>query len=494
MNESPQIRGLQVAADVERLQPHIRYSWDDKGFSALFADVFKDECRYNTTAKEWYHFDGKTWTADTGGMIVSQRAKLLSDALLEYCSTIEDGKQKTDYIRTVARYGQLRYRETMIRDARDVYYISQTDLDADLNLFNCQNGTYNLLTGEFKPHNSHDLLSKISNVVYDPDARSPLFEKFVSDIMQGNEEKILYLQKILGYALTAETSLETCWVWYGSTTRNGKSTLAETIAYMMGNAGGYALAMPPQTLAQRQNKDTRQASGDIARLDGCRFLNASEPPKRMLFDTALLKTLLGRDSITARHLFEREYEFIPHFKLFINTNFLPLIQDDTLFSSGRINVITFDRHFEPHEQDRTLKDKMKAPENVSGIFNWCLDGLRLYRECGAEPPDAVRAATAEYRQSSDKIGNFISECLTKTGQNSGAGAVYQRYSEWCSDNGFGCENKGNFYDELKSKGIFAPSGTVNGKTVRNVVKGYVIADENAAEWDEVAKIDAELPL
>ena len=29
-------------------------------------------------------------------------------------------------------------------------------------------------------------------------------------------------------------------------------------------------------------------------------------------------------------------------------------------------------------------------------------------------------------------------------------------------------------DELKSKGIFAASGTVDGKTVRNVVKGYVL--------------------
>lgn len=284
-----------------------------------------------------------------------------------------------------------------------------------------------------------------------------------------------YLQSILGYALTAETNLETCWILYGGTTRNGKSTLIETIAYMMGNSGGYALAMQPQTLAQKQNKDTRQASGDIARLDGCRFLNASEPPKRMLFDVALLKTLLGRDSITARHLFEREYEFVPHFKLFINTNFLPLIQDDSLFSSGRINVITFDRHFSPQEQDRDLKDTLKKPENISGIFNWCLAGLKWYREIGADPPEAVQAATAEYRQSSDKIGNFIADCLIKAeGKNCGAGAVYQRYSAWCEDNGFGCENKGNFFDELKSKGIFAASGTVDGKTVRNVVKGYVL--------------------
>ena len=123
----------------------------------------------------------------------------------------------------------------------------------------------------------------------------------------------------------------------------------------------------------------------------------------------------------------------------------------------------------------SAQTRLKTPENISGIFNWCLEGLKWYREIGADPPEAVQAATAEYRQSSDKIGNFIADCLIKAeGKNCGAGAVYQRYSLWCEDNGFGCENKGNFFDELKSKGIFAASGTVDGKTVRNVVKGYVL--------------------
>lgn len=319
---------------INRIKPITAYTWDDKGMGELFADIYRNECRYNVTAKEWYVYNGRVWQADTGGMQVSQRAKELANALLVYCTTIQNERQKTDYLKIVMNYGTLRYRETMLKDARDKFYITQTDLDRNLDLFNCQNGTYNLKTGEFSPHRAENLLSKCSNVIYDPTARSPIFEQFIFDVMQGNQEKINYLQTIFGYALTAETNLETCWILYGATTRNGKSTLVETIAYMLGNSNGYALAMQPQTLAQKQNKDTRQASGDIARLDGCRFLNASEPPKRMLFDVALLKTLLGRDSITARHLYEREYEFIPHFKLFINTNFLPLIQDDTLFSSG----------------------------------------------------------------------------------------------------------------------------------------------------------------
>lgn len=467
---------------LETLKPDQRYSWDDKGMGKLFADLYRRECRYNTTSKEWMVFNGEFWELDTGGMKVAQRAKALADELLIYCTTLADERQRSGYTKFVSQYGRLCNRETMVKDARSEHFVKQEDFDRDGNLLNCQNGVFNLDTFELVPHNPDFLLSRISNIMYDPEARSERFERFVSEVMQGNSEKMLYLQKSLGLALTTDTSLETCWIWYGATTRNGKSVLAETILYMLGGADGYSLSMAPETLALKKNKDTRQASGDIARLAGCRFLNASEPPKRMLFDSALLKTLLGRDSITARHLYEREFQFVPAFKLFVNTNHLPLIQDDTLFSSGRINVLTFDRHFEPWEQDHHLKDELKSKENISGIFNWCLDGLRLYKETGLTPPEAVRNATLEYRHNSDKVQNFLDECLVETGGNSGAGTVYQRFAAWCEENGFGTESKRSFFDELKAKGIFAERGMVNGVQVRNIIRGYELSDDESLPY------------
>lgn len=473
---------------LQQLQPHANgsYPQNDKGLGALFADTYRNLCRFNVTAKEWYVYDGRIWKEDTGGMHTSRFAKELADALLVYAAGIlgMDEDKKKQYVDFVLRLGKRQVRNTMIEDAKDRYFISKGDLDKDLYLFNCQNGTLDLKEFQFRAHDPNDLLAKISNVVYDPEAQSTEFERFITDIMQGDERKIDYLQKLLGYALTGDTSLETCFILYGATTRNGKSTLVETFAYMLGNTAGYALNMKPETLAVKQNNDSRQASGDIARLDGCRFLNAAEPPKRMIFDTGLLKTLLGRDSITARHLHEREFEFVPVFKLFMNTNFLPLITDDTLFTSGRINVITFDRHFEPHEQDKTLKDRLKKQENISGFFNWCIKGLQKFYLSGAEPPAAVTAATGEYRTNSDKMGNFISECLEPANENCKALDVYNAYQNWCKSNGYGTENKGNFFAELKAKNMFFATGTINGKTLCNVVKGYKITQQTAMDFGE----------
>ena len=73
----------------------------------------------------------------------------------------------------------------------------------------------------------------------------------------------------------------------------------------------------------------------------------------MKLDVALLKTLTGR--MSSQHVicgYEREFEFKPCFKLFINTKFFTVVLDDTLFSSGRVKIITFDRHFDDKEQDQ----------------------------------------------------------------------------------------------------------------------------------------------
>lgn len=452
---------------LEKINACSNYEVNDKGNGQLFADVFKDKHRYNPSRKDFMLYDGKRWVDDTEGLAAKADAKSLSDALLVYGSSTGNG----DYLKAVTALCNIRNRNNMLQDSKDVYYFCNEDLDVDDYLLNVKNGTLDLSKDEpkFMKHNPDMLLSKVCNVNYDPSAECKAWNKFLSEIMTGDKEKIKYLQKIAGLSLTGNTQEETCFILFGSTTRNGKTTFCETIIYLLGD---YALTMKPESLAVKQNTDSRQANGDIARLAGCRFCNASEPPKRMLFDTALLKSLLGRDSITARHLHQREFSFIPKFKLVINTNYLPVIADDTVFSSGRINVISFDRHFEPEEQDKHLKERLRQDKELSGILNWCIEGLRLYRLEGLKPPKAVISATETYRSDSDKIGNFIKECLTKTGKNSSVKSVYELYTNWCNDNGFGVENKGNFIAELKNKGIYGSSGTVRGKTVKNIVKGY----------------------
>lgn len=460
------------------IQPGIRpekFSFNDKGNSDLFSTVFRKICRYNVTAKEWYVFQDGYWQPDVGGMRVNALAKSLHTALITYCTQVTDETVQKAYLENVGRMARFNTRETIIKDSRDNNCFETRDLDDNTWKFNCKNGTLDLKTLSFQDHDPADLLSKMSNVVYDPDAVSEEWEKFIEVVMCGDKEKALYLQKALGYALTGSTAEECFFILYGATTRNGKGTLTGTISYMMGD--GYAAASVPETFAQKV-KDSRQASGDIARLCGVRFLNTSEPPKTMVLDAALIKTLTGRDKITARHLHQSEIEFEPQFKIFMNTNYLPAVNDETVFTSERIRVITFDRHFAPEEQDRGLKDRLRTQKNISGIFNWCLEGLRMYLKDGLKMPHSVSLATAAYQDSSDKHKSFMRECLVEDPfSKCKAKDVYDIYKRWCGENGFRYENKSKFFMVMRSKGRLIDHATVDGETAFNIFDGYRIADD-----------------
>jgi putative DNA primase/helicase len=139
--------------------------------------------------------------------------------------------------------------------------------------------------------------------------------------------------------------------------------------------------------------------------------------------------------------------------MFINTNYLPQITDLTLFSSGRIKTIPFERHFEEYEQDKRLKELFALPENLSGILNWCIEGLQLLDIEGFDEPEIVRQATKDYAHNSDKMALFMEECLLEeSGAMCRTSRLYGAYSRWCEENGFHAENVRNFRSLLAGYG------------------------------------------
>lgn len=475
MNENDNKYVNEVLKKLNELNAVERFPMNDRGSADLFATIFKNVSRYNPTKKDWMYYDKTRWTADTEGMRAKRNAKMLADVLVRYSVTasLPDDKRQS-YIKYAAGMMNYRNRNVMITDAKDLNFFENTELDKDDFLINCRNCVLDLSEDQPKvlEHNADLLLSKICNASYNPAATCTLWEKTVNEIMQGDTAKIKYLQKMSGRFLTGDTSEEEFYIFFGATTRNGKSTITEILLYLLGD---YATTISPESLAIKANKDSRTASPDIAKLAGTRLVVASEPPRRMLFDSSLVKTLTGRDTVSARFLHENEFQFKPKFKLILNSNYLPVISDKTVFSSNRVKVVPFERHFTEKEQNKHLKEQLQ--QEIDGILNWCIQGLQLYRKEGLEPPTAVQIATHEYSEDSDKIGKFISECLEKSDQNLAAKDVYEKYSQWCNDCGLGVDGRTSFYEELKTKNLLSKTGTVTGKTVKNVIKGYSFAEE-----------------
>lgn len=478
--------GENLVDDLIKLDAVNRFPLTDIGSAQLFSTIFKSRHRYNVTAKDWFFYDGKHWILDREGLRARKSAKELSKALSIYavnCLPDEDEKQKEHYLKYALTWTYSKTRNSIINDSRDLNFFSNEDLDRDDYVLNLQNGVL-VFNGEkvtVKGHNADLLLSKIANVEYHPEARCERWEQFLNEVMQGDQEKIHYLQKLFGTCLTGDVRLEKMWFLFGSTTRNGKSTMIERISDILGD---YSKTIRPETLSIKNNPDSRTASPDVAKLAGARLCVCSEIPKRMPLDVGLLKTLSGRDTVTARFLHQDEFQFKPKFKMVCNTNFLPIVSDSTVFKSDRVQIVSFDKHFTEQEQDKTLKDKLSTKEALSGILNWMIEGWIAFCREGLEAPEAIKKSTTDYETSSDKLQNFINECLAEAeGKSISVKETYTRYEKWCSENGYHVENKQNFISDCKAKGIYKERGMVDGSQVRNIIKDYEFAEDGFMEVD-----------
>ena len=439
-----------ITLTLEQMQPHTnpRYQRDEIGIGYAFADFYKPIARFNRERGIWYVYDGTVWRPDENALAVAELAKKLADRLYTFALQIKDEDTRNRYIKRVQKLQLRKNRRTMIEDAKSVYPVPHAIFDRNTDLFNCQNGTLNLTTGEFRPHDPADFLTMMSGVTYDSDATCPRWEQFISEVMCNDKDLALYLQKALGYALTGDTSLECLFILYGATSRNGKGTTMETFLKIMGD---YGKTSNPEMLSTKfGNTNASGPSEEIARLAGVRFVNISEPEKKITFNAALVKRMTGNDTLNARFLHENSFDFKPNFKIFINTNYKPSVSDMTLFYSNRLKLIPFKRHFEEHEQDKGLKAFFSTDVCLSAIFNWCYEGYMRFRSEGLEDPSAVSQATKEYQEESDRIGQFVDAWLEEgEAFEVRTSAAYKLYGEWCDKYGYRKENSTNFNNAIQ---------------------------------------------
>lgn len=453
---TPDLRFLDTT--VEQLAPHTnpRYESFQIGNCKMFVDYYRRIILKNDTRGCWYIYDGRVWRPDTHNVRIGEMAKDFHDVLLQFASTITSADTRDRFLKRVEALDQRKFRDIMVKDAGDETDITvqMEAFDRDKYIFNCHNGTINLITGEFRPHSPEDLLTKMTEVDYDPNASCLRWTTFLDEVFEGDTDRIRYLQKAVGYAMSGDTRLECMFILYGPTSRNGKGTTMETILRILGEYGRTA---KPDMLSKKNFADSSGPSEDVARLNGARMVNVSEPEKSMVIDASLTKQMTGNNTLTARYLRENSFEFKPQFKLFIDTNHLPQISDMTLFESDRIRIIPFNRHFTAEERDIDLKSYFAKPENLSGILNWCLEGFRLYQEEGLKMPGSVESATQEYRDQSDRLTMFTVQCLKhgkeEIGKDLRAAAIYTRYKEWCGENGFKYENAANFRKKMENMGF-----------------------------------------
>src|SRR5262249_55864879 len=108
------------------------------------------------------------------------------------------------------------------------------ELDHGAFLFNVRNGTLDLRTGELRRHQREDLLTRIAPVEYNPAAKCPRWLQFLSEVFAPHPDIPDFLQRAVGYSLTADIREECLFLCIG-TGRNGKGVFLKTACDVLGD-------------------------------------------------------------------------------------------------------------------------------------------------------------------------------------------------------------------------------------------------------------------
>lgn len=416
--------------------PAKRYTFDDMGNAERIFDAYGGFIRYSYTDKRWLYYDTRKWCMDTTGEIeraAEQAIKALDADEPMYARAAElddesDGEGKKLYKAYLAhkKYSRSnRGKKAMLDELRHKIPISPMQTDIDGMLLNTPTGIFDLREGVLRPHDPEAYITKIAHVEYDPTATCPTWERFLGEIFGGDTDLINYVQRAVGYSMTAST-VEQCVFFLHGSGSNGKSTFLSVIREMMGD---YTVNIQPETIMVKNAPGG--ANSDIARLKSARLVTTVEPNEGARLNEGLLKQLSGEDPVTARRLYGDEFEFIPQFKLWMATNHRPLIRgtDDGIWR--RIKMIPFTVQIPDEKKDKHLAGKLRR--ELPGIFNWAIDGCRKYQESGLQEPRSVRGSTMEYRKDMDAIQQFIDECCEQSGE-CPAVSLYSAYSDWAKRN------------------------------------------------------------
>jgi putative DNA primase/helicase len=407
---------------------------------------FGKDIRYNFPWKKWLVWNGSQWEMDEGYLIYDKGLQIVRKIYREIMKTA-DYRERIEIEKHAMQSESARRRKALVEVASWIpeLNVKTDDLDRNHWLFNVRNGTIDLRTGVFGEHNQKDLITKIANVDFDPEASCPAWKKFIMEIMNYNTELIQFVQTAAGWALSGDTSEQCMFILFG-TGANGKSTFLNTIMNLLGD---YAIATPTETFMKKAGD---HITNDIARLRGTRFVTTTEAEHGRRISEPLIKQITGNDKMTARFLYGEFFNFIPTFKIFMATNHKPIIKGTDHGIWRRIKLIPFTTRIEEENQDKHLEQKLI--QEGSGILNWLIEGSMRWCEEGLKTPAIITSATDEYRSEMDIIGNFIKErCVQGEDGSIKARELFKCYQDWCDDHNEHAVSERFFGLRLKELGI-----------------------------------------
>jgi putative DNA primase/helicase len=426
-------------------EPQLLRSLDDIGNAERIFDRFGHEIRF-APEMGFVVFDGIRWICNAD-LAARERAQITLRDLWREAKFVDSGDETQQKLFTQHRRRSTRTNgiSNALTELKPHVLTSVDAFDPDPMLLNVQNGTVDLQTGILRPHDRRDLITKVCPVHFDPEAQCPLWEETLALVFAGNRDLIQFVQRAVGYSITGHAFEHVLFFAWG-TGRNGKSTILETIRAMLGD---YAEAAQFKSFLARDSDTVRN---DIADLRGARFIPAIEAGAEGRLDEALVKSLTGGDTIKARHLFKEHFSFQMTGKIWLAANHKPTIRGSDPGIWSRVLLVPFDVFIPPERRVKDMPAKLQA--ELPGILRWAVEGCLDWQRNGLNPPEAVVAATEDYRDEMDLLSGFLDECCVIHSELRVPFArLYRAYKSWCGESGDRPMKPRTFAMRLQEKGF-----------------------------------------
>ncbi|HOW25489.1 MAG TPA: phage/plasmid primase, P4 family [Bacteroidales bacterium] len=342
-----------------------------------------------------------------------------------------------------------KYRQSRVNNIVDILKLMTHKTEDEINLnfheyaLNTMNGIYYLKEGKLVPHSEdtkHMFSTNRINVTVDPEATCERWIQFVSEIFEPDHDrrdKIKLLQEFLGYCLTPMVSFQKALILLG-TGSNGKSIILQVMEKILGEDNYSSIE-----LNQLSNKNY------IVELQNKLVNFCSEIDHKGSFSSGIFKRIITGETLTGDAKFKNPIKFQPYCKLLFATNDLPQTVDTTKGFFRRIFILKFNRSFEGDHCDPDLLKKLES--EISGIFNWLLEGLgQLIHDQAFTVPSSSEEETYNYLEGCNSVVAFINErCTIESNTYEVYQDLYESYTEYCAQSGNKPFKKASFRNEIE---------------------------------------------
>lgn len=357
-----------------------------------------------------------------------------------------EAAEKMGVKRSEARFYD--FRDKLMKQFLAVANLPKPEPPAGTVFVNLENGTFEISPKgtRLRPPSEVDFLKYQLPFSYDPDARAPLFQSFLDQVLPDSSCQQV-LAEYVGYCFVPHSELkaEKALLLYGGGA-NGKSVFFEIVTKLLGaeNVSNYDL-----------RSLTDEAGYHRAALANKLVNYASEMNGRL--EAATFKQLVSGEPIQARLPYGQPFNLTNPAKLMFNCNELPRDTEQTHAYFRRFIIVPFLVTIPNEQQDKHLADKIVKDE-LSGVFNWVLDGLRrLLANQQFTHSEAINNQLDVFRTQSDSVKMFLAESgfePDKTESNAvPASEVYSKYKIFCSDDNYKPVGKNKFLSRLNAIGV-----------------------------------------